>query len=750
MRKVTFLLFILLCISSTQAERFYVDTDAASGGNGQDWASAFRYLQDALDQTVAGRGDEVWIAEGTYYPSQGSNVNSHDRTATFVLKDGIALYGGFQGNETELSQRDIASHESILSGNIDPRQIYWALHVCTINEDSSVTLDGLTVRDGNANGTSNNRGGAIHVSSETTSRIAVATCVFVNNSAAFGGVASGGDWTVTDSTFSGNSATTSGGVASLGTWTVTDSTFNGNSAINQGGVAGLGTWTVTGSTFSNNSADQGGVAYDGSWTVTDSTFSGNSADRGGVAFGSVLANRTVTGCIFANNWAEGEGGVAEGGSWIVTDSAFNNNGAVNRGGVAIIGTWDVTGSTFSGNSAAGAGGVAYDGIWTVMNSTFSGNKANYAGLASYGSWTLLHSIIDALNVTTNLPYQFANLNSFQNFVTPDFPVPFTPLAKNIIQGGTSVIQAQTLDVFPSFIIDADPLFLNPSDPGGPDDLFGTPDDGLRLQAGSPAIGEGDVFLLPEDASDLDNDGITNEPLPLDRAGFLRVQFGGLDLGAYAFVDNQLQVFSLTVLSDGDGSVLPRGSQNHPELALETLTATPNPGYLFDQWSGSVISSVNPLRITIVTNLTITASFTPDLNDSDEDGLSNFDEIVTYGTDPNNGDTSGDGLLDGYVVNAGADPNVNYAGVLALVQSAAIATITNNPTAYNLYTESSIQDLNMGGLIVEQDAGTVQLEWTIETWDGQSTNGWQVYEQIIRSISMPGDKHFMRVRAGAAE
>ena len=158
--------------------------------------------------------------------------------------------------------------------------------------------------------------------------------------------------------------------------------------------------------------------------------------------------------------------------------------------------------------------------------------------------------------------------------------------------------------------------------------------------------------------------------------------------------------------------------------------------MFDQWSGSVISSVNPLPIYIATNLTITANFTPDLNDPDEDGLSNFDEIVTYGTDPNEGDTSGDGMLDGVAVNAGADPMVNYAGVLAVGRSLERTAITNNPTAYNLYTESSIQDLNMGGLIVEQEAGTVQLEWTIETWDEQSTNGWQVYEQIIRSISIP--------------
>ena len=165
MRKLTRFVFILLCMHSAQADRFYVDANASAGGNGQSWAAAFQFLQDALDQTVAGRGDEVWIAEGTYYPDDGTSVTEGDRTASFVLKDGVSLYGGFQGNETELSQRDIATHESVLSGSISANQISWSLHVCTVGENASVALHGLTVRDGNANGTPtniNDVGGAVY------------------------------------------------------------------------------------------------------------------------------------------------------------------------------------------------------------------------------------------------------------------------------------------------------------------------------------------------------------------------------------------------------------------------------------------------------------------------------------------------------------------------------------------------------------------------------------------------------------
>jgi hypothetical protein len=42
-------------------------------------------------------------------------------------------------------------------------------------------------------------------------------------------------------------------------------------------------------------------------------------------------------------------------------------------------------------------------------------------------------------------------------------------------------------------------------------------------------------------------------------------------------------------------------------------------------------------------------------DSDDDGLSDYDEINIHGTDPNNPDTDGDGYLDGVEVENGYDP-----------------------------------------------------------------------------------------------
>jgi hypothetical protein len=120
-------------------------------------------------------------------------------------------------------------------------------------------------------------------------------------------VATGGIFTVTSSTFMGNTIGLYGHggavyVASGGTFTVTSSTFMGNYApydmSASGGavyVATGGIFTVTSSTFMGNSAISGDanggavyVATGGTFTVTSSTFMGNSVGPGGYTFGGAL------------------------------------------------------------------------------------------------------------------------------------------------------------------------------------------------------------------------------------------------------------------------------------------------------------------------------------------------------------------------------------------------------------------------------------------------------------------------------
>src|SRR5262245_44082982 len=90
---------------------WYVDDSAPGARSGLSWADAFTDLQVAL--TTAQAGDEVWVAAGTYKPTSGT-----DRTTSFVLVEGVALYGGFAGTETARDERDWAHQLTQLSGDI--------------------------------------------------------------------------------------------------------------------------------------------------------------------------------------------------------------------------------------------------------------------------------------------------------------------------------------------------------------------------------------------------------------------------------------------------------------------------------------------------------------------------------------------------------------------------------------------------------------------------------------------------------
>jgi uncharacterized repeat protein (TIGR02543 family) len=84
----------------------------------------------------------------------------------------------------------------------------------------------------------------------------------------------------------------------------------------------------------------------------------------------------------------------------------------------------------------------------------------------------------------------------------------------------------------------------------------------------------------------------------------------------------------------------------------TLAATPAPGYLFTGWTGDATGTANPLAVLMDADKTITATFAPDTNDDDGDGLTNYDEIVEYATNPTLRDTDGDGLTDDWEAGVG--------------------------------------------------------------------------------------------------
>ena len=90
--------------------------------------------------------------------------------------------------------------------------------------------------------------------------------------------------------------------------------------------------------------------------------------------------------------------------------------------------------------------------------------------------------------------------------------------------------------------------------------------------------------------------------------------------------------TLTASSTTNGKI--SSTATHKLGATTTVTATADTGYLFTAWTGANTGSTNPLTLTMDDNKTIGATFSKDTRDTDSDGLTNYQEIVIFATNPN--------------------------------------------------------------------------------------------------------------------
>ncbi|MEO0788584.1 MAG: hypothetical protein AAFY36_07985 [Bacteroidota bacterium] len=185
MKRVFTLLMIVVAATLAASNRYYVSPEG-TGQDGLSWSDAIS-LEEALAKCV--HGDEVWVSQGTYLCSQ-----NNDRTESFNIPSGVAIYGGFKGDETELSERT-AGFPTILSGDIgetgvDTDNAFTV--VSLIDADESTLLDGLTITGGRSMAMTRDRtrtsaGGGLYIASEElTSRPFIQNCKFVNNRARYG------------------------------------------------------------------------------------------------------------------------------------------------------------------------------------------------------------------------------------------------------------------------------------------------------------------------------------------------------------------------------------------------------------------------------------------------------------------------------------------------------------------------------------------------------------------------------------
>jgi hypothetical protein len=312
-----------------ESKLFYVKHDASGNNDGTSWTDAFTSLQSALDE--AGSKDEIWVAAGTYFPSQGWDVrngttSSTAREESFRIPSGVKVYGGFAGSETATSQRvnfgSGEANETILSGDLsqnDPVVTDNAYHVvCFYQANTETRLDGFTITDGNANENNpNDRGGGIY--NRETGNPTISNCTIMENFANFG----------------------SGIYNYLASPTITLCWISENSAGWGGGIFNYSSSPLIENCIisaNTSSGNAGGLEnYDNSLpTLINCLISGNSAasQGGGISNYSngPLNSPTITNCSIVGNVATIGGGVSDvNSSPSIENSIIWNNSALSSG-----------------------------------------------------------------------------------------------------------------------------------------------------------------------------------------------------------------------------------------------------------------------------------------------------------------------------------------------------------------------------------------------------------------------------------
>jgi CSLREA domain-containing protein len=292
----------------------YVNAGAAGSNNGTSWVNAYLDLQSALADAGC---TQIWVADGTYKPTSGV-----DRTISFTLKDGVAIYGGFTGTtETLLTDRNPRVNITILSGDIaaSPNQFDNSYHVVNgAGADNTAVLDGFTITKGYANGASTNSNGA-GIYNPSGSDPILSNLMITDNYASGGGGmynTSNSNPQITNVTLSLNTATLFGGgmYNNFSSPILTNVTFDSNDAGNEGGgminlFSSAGSVpTLTNVTFSNNtSGDLGGGMYNSfsDPTATNVTFSNNSAvTNGGAIYNDSNSDIVISDGLFWGNGTE--------------------------------------------------------------------------------------------------------------------------------------------------------------------------------------------------------------------------------------------------------------------------------------------------------------------------------------------------------------------------------------------------------------------------------------------------------------
>ncbi|HML74683.1 MAG TPA: choice-of-anchor Q domain-containing protein [Anaerohalosphaeraceae bacterium] len=368
----------------------YVNASADGANTGTSWADAFTTLQPALDAAQA--GSEIWVAVGTYKPTKMVG-GTDDRFKTFQMKNGVGIYGGFAGIETERDQRKSDPNITILSGDSDDDDINvieWTrtnrldncshlfYHPSGMNLDATAILDGFTLRNGGNSFDASNPGAGMY--NGKGNNVTVTNCIFKYNISQYGGgmYNEGSRPLVSQCVFLDNLAEYGGGIYNYlyGDGLFVQCSFIRNSAEIGGGICNHGSSPVVRNcTFTENSA-QGTGTCGGGMASIPYLFS-SSIDY-------ISSLTIVIGCVFERNYSSGEGwrsmlipgGGGLYGGYKTINCVFYQNISSRGGGV--LGGGTLMGCVFRENQASLCGGGAVNSR-DIRNCSFIENAAGCQG-----------------------------------------------------------------------------------------------------------------------------------------------------------------------------------------------------------------------------------------------------------------------------------------------------------------------------------------------------------------------------------
>lgn len=322
----------LFCsVESASAQVIRVDVDSTTNGPGSTWANAFDNLVDALDFAYNNNITEIWVAEGTYKPDVNDPGN---RSLTFDLHENISeplnVFGGFDGTETLVGDRNPGVNITILSGDLDgddganfTNRSDNSYHVMSVYKVGDLVIDGFTIRGGQADDSGTSTGGGAQISHDIGGSLGplFSRCKFTDNYARRGGGIGASTNVVVymrNCTVTGNKAVTGGGIyaSSASGSRLRNCIISSNSAETGGGGYDLS--LMLNCSLVNNTATNGsgGGVYTEDCDFRSSYFADNVASCNGG--GLYMANDgavQLTNCAFVNNEAQGSScnGVGGGG-----------------------------------------------------------------------------------------------------------------------------------------------------------------------------------------------------------------------------------------------------------------------------------------------------------------------------------------------------------------------------------------------------------------------------------------------------